>query len=123
MPLPRFIAEINRRVFNKREIKKGKRPVITHVGRSSGKAYQTPLDAHPVDNGFIFILMYGSDSDWVKNVLAASSASLNYKGEHIELTSPRLIAEGGAWNLMPAPVDKPPGLLNVTEFLQMDRAE
>ncbi|MGI9610722.1 MAG: nitroreductase family deazaflavin-dependent oxidoreductase, partial [Acidimicrobiia bacterium] len=76
MPMPTWVAHINKRVFNKREIRKGKRPVITHVGRKSGTVFHTPLDAHQVEGGYVFILVYGSDSDWVRNVLAAGTATL-----------------------------------------------
>ncbi len=69
-------------------LKRGVRPVLTHVGRTSGKTYHTPLDAHPVENGYIFILMYGSDSDWVKNVLAAGTAHLRVGGDEFELDPP-----------------------------------
>ncbi len=45
MPMPLWFGQINKRVFNKMELKKGTRPVLTHVGRSSGTTYQTPLEA------------------------------------------------------------------------------
>jgi hypothetical protein len=48
-----------------------------HVRRTSGATYRTPLEAHPIDDGYIFILVYGSDSDWVQDVLAAGTATLN----------------------------------------------
>ncbi len=76
MPMPRWVARINKRVFNPMELRRGVRPVLTHVGRSSGKTYRTPLDAHLIEGGYIFIVMYGSDSDWVQNVLAAGAATL-----------------------------------------------
>ena len=122
MPVPMWVAEVNKRVFNPMEKRKGKRPVITHVGRSSGKTYQTPLDAHEVDGGFIFILMYGSKSDWVQNVLAAGTASVTKDGKIFELESPRLISEDEAWQQLPATVQAPPGVLNVSEYLRMDLA-
>lgn len=74
MPMPRWWARINTYTFNPRELKKGFRPVLIHVGRTSGREYRTPLDAHSVDGGFLFIPMYGVNSDWGRNVLAAGSA-------------------------------------------------
>ena len=94
--------------------------MLTHVGRSSGKVYRTPLDAHPVDDGYLFVLVYGSGSDWVKNVLAAGTASLEIDGNELDLVSPRLLTEDVAWQRMPAGTRMPPRLLRVTEFLQMD---
>lgn len=122
MPMPMWVAEINKRVFNKMELKRGQRPVLTHIGRSSGTTYRTPLDAHRVEDGFVFILVYGSESDWVQNVLASGNASLEVEGETFELTSPRLISADEAWTQMPSTATRPPGFLNVTEYLRMDIA-
>ena len=122
MPVPMWVAEVNKRVFNPMEKRRGKRPIITHVGRTSGKTFQTPLDAHRVDGGFIFILMYGSKSDWVQNVLAAGTATVTKDGESFALTSPQLISSDEAWHQLPDTVAAPPGFLNVTEYLRMDLA-
>ena len=120
MPMPLWFGHVNKRVFNKRELKKGVWPVITHIGRRSGTTYRTPLEATPVDGGYIFVLMYGSRSDWVQNVLAAGSASLRIGGQEIELTSPRLVNEHAAWQLLPPTKKRPPRFLKVDEYLQMD---
>ncbi len=77
MPMPRWWGHVNKRVFNPRAISSGKWPVLTHVGRTSGTTYRTPLDAYPVEGGYVFILVYGSGSDWVQNVLKAGSARLS----------------------------------------------
>ena len=122
MPLPKWIARVNKRTFNKMEMKRGARPVLTHVGRSSGTIYHTPLDAHPVDHGYIFICMYGSDSDWVKNVLGAGGGSLRIGGDTVELTAPRVVTKDAAWRQLPETTKAPPDYLNVTEYLQMDVA-
>lgn len=121
MPVPAWVAKINRKVFNPMEIKRGVRPVLIHVGRSSGKEYQTPLDALPVEDGYVFIPMYGVDkSDWVKNVLAAGHARLRVQGEETRLTSPRLISKDEAWELIEAGTKAPPERLNITDYLRMD---
>ena len=119
MPLPPLLARINKRVFNPRELKQGIRPVLTHVGRSSGKTYYTPLDAHPVSDGFIFIVNYGSKSDWVQNVLAAGTAVLTLDGSAIELVSPVLLSEDAARQLLPEATKRPPDFLKITEYLHM----
>ena len=119
MPLPRWLAQINKRTFNKMELKRGKRPVLTHVGRSSGKPYRTPLDAHPVEGGYIFIVNYGTlKSDWVKNILASGKADLRVGGDELELVSPRLISKDEALQRLPEGTKPPPGF--VTEFMQME---
>jgi deazaflavin-dependent oxidoreductase (nitroreductase family) len=122
MPMPRWWGQVNKRVFNPRELERGVRPVLTHVGRTSGETYRTPLDAHAVDGGYLFILVYGSKSDWVRNVLAAGHARLTIDGEEIDLATPRLVDEGEAWRALPDTVNRPPRLLRITEYLRMDFA-
>ncbi len=122
MPMPLWWGHVNKRVFNPMEIKRGKRPTLTHVGRSSGRTYVTPLDAHPVDGGYLFILVYGSKSDWVQNILAAGVATLSRDGKSFELSNPRVISGDVAWPLLGEDVKPPPGFLKVNEFLQMDAA-
>jgi len=121
MPLPRWLARLNRRVFNPREIRKGVRPVLTHVGRVSGAEYRTPMDAHPVDGGYVFICNYGPESDWVRNVLASGSARLRAGGRDCDLTSPRMIDHDEAWALLPEGTKPMPGWMNVS-YLRMDTA-
>ncbi len=122
MPMPRWFATLNKHTFNKRELAKGTRPVLTHTGRSTGATYRTPLDAHEVDDGFLFILVYGSESDWVQNILASGSASLSIDGTTIDLRSPRVVGSDEAWARLPDETKRPAGFLNIDEFLVMERA-
>jgi deazaflavin-dependent oxidoreductase (nitroreductase family) len=122
MPMPLWWGQINKRLFNPRALKNGKWKVITHVGRSSGRTYRTPLDAYEVDGRYLFILVYGSRSDWVRNILASGSAKLEAGEEEIGLTSPRVISEAAAHDLLDGIAKLPPGFLNVKEFLVMDIA-
>lgn len=122
MPMPLWWGKINKRVFNPIELRRGKRPTLTHVGRSSGKEYVTPLDAHPVEGGYMFILVYGSKSDWVQNILASGTATLTKGGDTLELANPRVVSPDVALPLLGADVKVPSGLIKIEEFLQMDLA-
>lgn len=122
MPMPLWWGQINKRVFNPPALKNGKWQVINHVGRSSGRSYRTPLGAIEVDGGYLFILVYGARADWVQNILASGSATLEAGGEEVGLTSPRVIATAAAIDLVDERVKLPPGFLNVNEFLVMDKA-
>ncbi|WP_280342617.1 nitroreductase family deazaflavin-dependent oxidoreductase [Nocardia neocaledoniensis] len=122
MPMPLWWGHINKRVFNPRAVKGGKWPVLTHTGRRSGRTYQTPLDAFPVDGGYLFVLVYGARSDWVRNILAAGSARLRVEGAEVELTAPRLVDEAEALAAMAPDATRPPKLLRISEFLRMDHA-
>ena len=106
VPYPRWLAQINKRVFNPREVRKGSYPVVTHIGRTSGRSYETPLDAFPTRSGYVLVARYGPQSDWVRNVLSAGSATLRVDGEDHALTSPRLVPIEEA--LAALLVDEPP---------------
>jgi deazaflavin-dependent oxidoreductase (nitroreductase family) len=54
---------------------------IRHVGRRSGKTYETPLIVAPVRNGFMIELTYGPAVDWHKNVVAAGGCIVVHRGQ------------------------------------------
>lgn len=120
MPMPRWWARMNKYTVNPREVKKGERPVIIHVGRNSGREYRTPLDAHAVDGGYLFVPVYGVTSDWVRNVLAAGSARLRVDGDEVSLTAPRLISADAAFALLPEGTKRPPTWLKLEQYLLTD---
>lgn len=120
MPMPTWWGHINKRVFNPRAIARGTWPVLTHVGRRSGRTYRTPLEAHELDGGYLFVLVYGSGADWVQNVLAAGGARLRTDGGEVELVAPRVVDEEEAFRVMPADAKRPPKALRISEFLRMD---
>jgi hypothetical protein len=72
------------------------------------------------NGGYLFVLVYGSGTDWVRNVLAAGRARLRVDGQEVELAAPRLVGEGEAFKALAADVARPPKLLRITEFLRMD---
>jgi deazaflavin-dependent oxidoreductase (nitroreductase family) len=50
--------------------------VIRHVGRRSGKPYETTIMVWPVEEGFVIALTYGESVDWYRNILAAERCTL-----------------------------------------------
>ncbi len=120
MSLPRWLGRINRRVFNPLEIRRGKKPVLSHVGRRSGKPYKTPLDAHSVENGYIFIVNYGVGCDWVQNILAAGQAHLTIGDRTYDLDRPRLISDEEAARSLAPDTKRPPSFLRINDYLRMN---
>ncbi len=55
--------------------------IVRHVGRRSGKQYETPIIVGPAEGGFVFELTYGPDVDWYKNVLAAGGCTIIWHGK------------------------------------------
>jgi deazaflavin-dependent oxidoreductase (nitroreductase family) len=120
MPYPRWLAKINKGIFNPSEIRRGKRPVVMHVGRSSGTLYQTPLDAHPTKRGYVLVVRYGPGSDWVRNILVAGTATLRLDGRECRLDSPRLVTQQEAIDELAAGPDPGPDFFKAEHYLLMD---
>jgi deazaflavin-dependent oxidoreductase (nitroreductase family) len=76
--------------------------VLHHVGRRSGAAYNTPIDAQRTRDGVIICLVYGPNADWCRNVLAAGRCTLTLNGQELALASPQVISLSEAEpNLLP----------------------
>lgn len=95
MPLPRTVAKTNRYWINPvaRRLA-GRFPpfiLIRHVGRSSGTPYETPVWAFRQPDGFLIVLTYGPDTDWLRNLQAAGSCEGRYGGTTYALTDPRIV--------------------------------
>ena len=54
--------------------------LVEHVGRRSGKHYETPIIVAPVDAGFVAELTYGPKVAWYQNAQAAGGCVLRYRG-------------------------------------------
>jgi deazaflavin-dependent oxidoreductase (nitroreductase family) len=123
MPIPRGMRQVNKVALNR--VTRSLFPwlpglgVVVHRGRSSGKAYRTPVNVFPRPRGrFIVALTYGPDTDWVKNVLAAGGCELLTGGRQIELTAPRLFRDETRSEIRV--VERSVlGLLRVDDFLEL----
>ena len=65
--------------------------VVRHVGRRSGRAYQTPVIAVHHDDSFWIALPYGTRTDWLKNVLGTGSATIVTNGHTYQVDQPEVI--------------------------------
>jgi deazaflavin-dependent oxidoreductase (nitroreductase family) len=125
MPIPKSVARFNRFVTNPLgRLVAGWAPgfgIIRHRGRKSGKAYSTPLNIFRIDHGFVIALTYGSDVDWLKNVVAAGGCTVRYRGRTVELTAPEFVGVDEGMALMPGPVRAILRAIAVTEFVKLRR--
>src|SRR5512133_3238523 len=64
--------------------------VIRHQGRRTGRTYQTPVWAVPTEDGFVIAIVYGSASDWLRNVLASGAAAIVHQGETYPVDQPEI---------------------------------
>jgi deazaflavin-dependent oxidoreductase (nitroreductase family) len=122
MPLPRFIARVNRRVTNRLLGGLATRlpwfGVVVHTGRRSQRQYRTPVNVFRQGDRYIIALTYGSDSDWVRNVLAVGGCALETRGRTLRLSRPQLYHDESRSDV-PAPVRLVLGLVNVSDFLEL----
>ena len=55
--------------------------LVRHVGRKSGKTYETPIMLARVPEGFIAELTYGEDVNWYRNIVAAGGCEVFVDGK------------------------------------------
>jgi len=65
--------------------------VVRHIGRRSGRTYETPVTAVQHDDSFLIALPYGMRTDWLKNVLGQGSATIVTNGHTYEVDRPVVI--------------------------------
>jgi deazaflavin-dependent oxidoreductase (nitroreductase family) len=54
--------------------------LVRHVGRKTGRTYETPLLLARVDAGFVAELTYGPKVAWYRNVVAAGRCTVIHDG-------------------------------------------
>lgn len=59
--------------------------LVRHVGRRSGRTYETPLILARVPGGFVAELTYGENVDWYRNVAAAGRCTVIHHGREYEV--------------------------------------
>jgi deazaflavin-dependent oxidoreductase (nitroreductase family) len=102
------LRPLYKRVFNPRALRDAARgdtrwAVLHHVGRRSGAAYDTPIDAQLTPEGAVIPLVCGPSVDWCRNVLAAGGCTLTIGGQDLAFNSPRVVPlSSTAAQLVPA---------------------
>lgn len=121
MPMPGWWRHLNKNIFNPRVLKSDHNwTLITHYGRHSGTEYKTPVEAFPVSGGFVTYLMYGRNTDWVKNLLATNSGSIEKAGNVYQIVSARIVSVDDVAAELDESLWKPAPLLRVREMIRMD---
>jgi deazaflavin-dependent oxidoreductase (nitroreductase family) len=122
MPAPRSIARFNKRFTNRLSLRvAGYLPgfaIVSHIGRKSGHIYHTPVNAFRTEDGYIIALTYGTQSDWVKNVLVAGWCELQTRGRRARLSDPRIVTdESKSW--APLPVRIVLSLIHAPQYMRL----
>jgi hypothetical protein len=107
-PLVRnVVRRFNRAFMNPHQMKTAGTPgayasVIRHVGRRTGRSYETPMVPFATEDGFVIALPYGSGTDWLKNVMASGSATIVHDGDTYRVDRPELVPVAIGAPYMPA---------------------
>jgi deazaflavin-dependent oxidoreductase (nitroreductase family) len=121
-----LIRRGNRRFINPRIPATAGQPgdsnsVVHHVGRSTGRAYRTPVVAVPDGEAFVIALPYGPGTDWVRNVTAAGSASITREGQTVDIRGPELVPIDEANFRFEAGDQRMHAVFGTTEVLRLHR--
>ena len=124
MPIPRRIASLNKRVTNKLTSPFARRMggfgVVHHLGRKSGREYETPINCWVSDGVLTVALTYGPAVDWLRNLEAAGGGRVVIRGRLVEIGPPLIIStEEGLKRMSPA-VRLALRSLDVTEFREFE---
>jgi deazaflavin-dependent oxidoreductase (nitroreductase family) len=92
----RPIVWMSKKVMNPMQMRTAGTPgayasIVRHRGRISGTAYETPVGVVADGDAFLVALPYGTRAQWLRNVLAAGSATLVHEGVTYRLDRPELI--------------------------------
>jgi deazaflavin-dependent oxidoreductase (nitroreductase family) len=92
--------------------------ILTYVGRKSGKVYRTPVNVFRAPNGFIVALTYSSQSEWVKNILAAGGCELKTRGKKYQLSAPNVVRDPTR-RRFPIPVPVVLRIVGADEYMEL----
>ena len=126
-PVVDAVRRMNRSVTNPRVMRSAgtagtQTSVIEHVGRRSGKTYQTPIDIIETTTRMLIALPYGDRTDWLRNVLDAGSATVVARGERIRVERPAVVATAAVAELIPARTLRTLRLFGVSQCLSLEKS-
>lgn len=127
-PVVRAVRRFNRAVVNPRALRSAGSPgarasVLRHRGRTSGRAYETPVGLLPTYDGFVIALPYGPGADWVRNVLAQGSATVVHEGRTLAVERPEVVPVDRVREWLSASDQRTLAVFGVRELLRLRLAE
>jgi deazaflavin-dependent oxidoreductase (nitroreductase family) len=93
--------------------------IVSHQGRVTGRDYATPVWAFGTRDNLVVALLYGANSDWVRNVLVAGRAKVKRFGAAREYVQPRIVGREEGLRLIPAVARVPVRLFRTHDFLRV----
>lgn len=122
----RGVRGVNRVLFNPPQMKSAGTPgayasVVRHRGRRSGTAYETPIVVREYDDDLVVVLPYGTQADWIKNVLAAGEAQIVTDGREWTVDQPQLVRTEELPGFMTAKDARLNGIMGITDAVRFRR--
>jgi deazaflavin-dependent oxidoreductase (nitroreductase family) len=96
--------------------------IIRHVGRTSGRVFETPVDLIETPSGLLIALPYGTRADWLRNVVTAGSATVIKNGEPIDVGRPSIVATSDVAAMIPARTLRTLRLFGVRQCLHLEKS-
>ncbi|ORB68029.1 nitroreductase family deazaflavin-dependent oxidoreductase [Mycolicibacterium tusciae] len=126
-PVVNTVRRMNRSLTNPRVMRTAgnagtQTSVIEHVGRRSGKTYETPVDIIETTSRLLIALPYGARTDWLRNVLAAGSATVVSGGERMPVERPAVVATADVEELIPVRTLRTLRLFGVSQCLSLEKS-
>lgn len=95
-PVVDRVRSMNRSFFAAQQLETAGEPgayagVIHHRGRTSGSEYATPVTIKRLGDDYVIAMVYGRRSDWVRNVLAAGTATIDLEGSSHRVGQPEIV--------------------------------
>lgn len=90
--------------------------LIRHVGRTSGRMYETPVILAVVPGGFVAELTYGEDADWYRNIVAAGGCVVVHRGAEYRVDRIEPLAAEQGRSAYPTPFRQVLGALRRNEY-------
>jgi deazaflavin-dependent oxidoreductase (nitroreductase family) len=126
-PVVNTVRRMNRSLTNPRVMRTAgnagtQTSVIEHVGRRSGRTYETPVELIETTTRLLIALPYGARTDWLRNVLASGSAAVITGGKRIEVGSPAVVATADVADLIPGRTMRTLRLFGVSQCLSLEKS-
>jgi deazaflavin-dependent oxidoreductase (nitroreductase family) len=93
--------------------------ILHHRGRSSGRAYATPLGMRRLGDSFVMPRTFGENAAWYLNVLAAGGCVVTYLGKDYTLVEPEVIDYATAAPAFPRYERRQFRLIGINEYLRL----
>ncbi|MGA2112976.1 MAG: nitroreductase family deazaflavin-dependent oxidoreductase [Anaerolineales bacterium] len=124
MKIPKQVRYFNKRFPNQLTTRIahdswGPFSIVYHVGRRSGKPYETPIFVFPTVDGFVVALTYGPEVDWFRNVSAAGRCRILWHRHEYGIEKIDPLDSESALPLIPRFIRMSLQLMGMRDFVRM----